>query len=110
MSFDDIKKYSQELGGLRGEERKKTKQVAFILDDLEMLSSCQVTSTRSVSLQSSMRKAVIQENLKTASEMTPDDFAELLEKICNNCVIGQTINEEMTELLQCISNKKKYSG
>jgi hypothetical protein len=105
LSFDDIKKYSQELGGLRGEERKKTKQVAFILDDLEMLSSCQVTSTRSVSLQSSMRKAVIQENLKTASEMTPDDFAELLEKICNNCVIGQTINEEMTELLQCISNK-----
>jgi len=105
LSFDEITDYSQKLGGFRGEERKETKQVTFILDDLEMLSSCQVTSTRSVSLQSSMRKAAIQENLKTASEMTADDFAELLERICNNCVIGQTINEEMTELLQCISNK-----
>lgn len=105
LSFDMIKMLSSNLGVLRGEERKTTQQVAFILKDLEMLSSCQVTSTRSISLQSSMRKAAIQENLKTASEMTAAQFSELLEKMADTCVIGQANDAKMLELLHAISKK-----
>lgn len=105
LSFDMIKMLSNNLGVLRGEERKTTQQVAFILKDLEMLSSCQVTSTRSVSLQSSMRKAAIQENLKTASEMTAAQFSELLEEMAATCVIGQANDAKMLELLHAISKK-----
>ena len=105
LSFDMIKMLSNNLGVLRGEERKTTQQVAFILKDLEMLSSCQVTSTRSVSLQSSVRKAAIQENLKTASEMTAAQFSALLEEMADMCVIGQANDEKMLELLHAISKK-----
>ena len=96
---------SIKLNALRGEERELTRRVKFILDDLELLSSCQLTSTRSVSLQSSVRKAAIQQNVADASSMTAAEFGEMLEEVCDWCIIGQANDEETRKLLHATSAK-----
>jgi hypothetical protein len=96
---------SIELNALRGTERAMTREVKFILDDLELLSSCQLTSTRNVSLQSSVRKAAIQQNVADANSMTAAEFGEMLEEVCDWCIIGQANEDETLRLLHATSKK-----
>ena len=102
---ETVRALSTELNALRGTERAMTREVKFILDDLELLSSCQLTSTRNVSLQSSVRKAAIQQNLADASSMTAAEFGEMLEEVCDWCIIGQANEDETLRLLHATSVK-----
>jgi hypothetical protein len=105
LTDETLKELSKELKDLRGTERAMTREVKFILDDLELLSSCQLTSTRNVSVQSSVRKAAIQQNLADASSMTPADFGEMVEEVCDWCIIGQANEDETLRLLNATSGK-----
>jgi hypothetical protein len=105
LTPETLEEFSKELNALRGTERAMNREVKFILDDLELLSSCQLTSTRNVSLQSSMRKAAIQQNVADANSMTPAEFGDMLEAVCDWCIIGQAHDEEMLKLLKAISAK-----
>ena len=105
LTPETLEELSKELKTLRGTERAMTREVKFILNDLELLSSCQLTSTRNVSLQSSVRKAAIQKNVEDASSMTPAEFGDMLEKVCDWLIVAQAHEKEMLELLHATSEK-----